>query len=177
NSALQQVVQPVFTGPSATGQGDVTATFSGGGNHCNLTQAAYVASTVPPPASYTFPYGLLRFAMGNACDGSPVTVQVTYPTPLPTETKYWKYGKTLSDPTPHWYEIPATINSTTATFTLTDGGLGDDDLSVNGRIADDGGVGVLPASPPTDIPTLSQWAMLLLAGLLGLFGMRRVRRA
>ena len=29
----------------------------------------------------------------------------------------------------------------------------------------------------TDIPTLSEWAMLLLAGLLGLFGMRRVRRA
>ena len=175
--ALQQVVQNVFTGPSATGQGDVTATFSGGGNNCNLTQAAYVASTAPPPAGYTFPYGLLRFALGDACDGSPVTVQVTYPAALPTGTKYWKYGKTQSDPTLHWYEVPATAAGATATFALIDGGLGDDDLAVNGRIADDGGAGVPSASAPADIPTLSEWATLLLAGLLGLFGMRRARRA
>ncbi len=177
SGALQQVVQNVFTGPSATGQGDVTATFSGGGNNCNLTQAAYVASTAPPPAGYTFPYGLLRFALGDACDGSPVTVQVTYPAALPTGTKYWKYGKTQSDPTLHWYEVPATAAGATATFTLIDGGLGDDDLAVNGRIADDGGAGVPSASAPADIPTLGEWATLLLAGLLGLFGMRRVRRA
>ena len=74
--------------------------------------------------------------------------------------------------------MPATLTGNTATFTLTDGGLGDDDLTVNGSIIDDGGVGV-PATDisTTDIPTLSEWALLLLAGLLGLFGMRRVRRA
>jgi hypothetical protein len=69
--------------------------------------------------------------------------------------------------------LPATLNGATATFTLTDGQLGDDDLTANGRISDDGGAG----APATDIPTLGEWAALLLAGLLGLFGMRRVRRA
>jgi len=177
NGALQQVVRNVFTGPSATNQGDVTVTFGGGGNNCNLTQAAFVATPATPPTSYTFPYGLLRFALGDACDGSPVTVQVTYPAALPAGAKYWKYGKTQSNHTAHWYEFPATLTGNTATFTLTDGGLGDDDLTVNGRIADDSGAGVPSASAPTDIPTLSEWALLLLAGLLGLFGMRRDRQA
>jgi hypothetical protein len=39
-------------------------------------------------------------------------------------------------------------------------------------------VGVGPSAPSTNVPvpTLSQWAMLLLAGLLGLFGLRAARR-
>ncbi len=170
---LQQVVQNIVTG-----QGDVTATFNGGGNSCNLTQATFVGTPATPPTGYAFPYGLLRFTLGGMCSNSPVTIQITYPTTLPTGTKYWKYGKTSDNATAHWYALPATLTGNTATFTLTDGGLGDDDLTVNGSIIDDGGVGV-PATDisTTDIPTLSEWALLLLAGLLGLFGMRRVRRA
>ncbi len=171
--ALQQLVQNIYTGPSSTGQGDLTTTFSGGGNSCNLTQAAFVTPSGTLPAGYTFPYGLLRFTLGDACDGSAVTVQVTYPTTLPAGAKYWKYGKTSDNATAHWYELPATLTGTTATFTLTDGQTGDDDLTVNGSISDDSGAG----APATDIPTLGEWATLLLAGLLGLFGMRRVRWA
>ena len=36
-------------------------------------------------------------------------------------------------------------------------------------------VGVGPPTGPTQIPTLSQWALILLAGLLGLLGLRRAR--
>lgn len=173
NGSLQQVVRNVFTGPSATGQGDITASFSGGGTGCNLTQAALVNPPATLPPGYTFPYGLLRFALGDACDGGTVTVRVTYPAALPAGTSYWKYGKTHGQPSVHWYELPATLAGNTLTFTLADGGTGDDDLAVNGRITDDGGPGV----PTTSIPTLSAWSLLLLAGLLGLFGMRRARRA
>lgn len=175
NDTLQQVVQNVFTGPSANGQGNITAAFNGGGAGCGLTQASFVNASAALPTGYTFPYGLLRFTLGGACDGSAVNVQVTYPTTLPAGAKYWKYGKTQNDPTSHWYELLATITGNTVTFSLTDGGLGDDDLTANGSITDDGGAGV-PASNPTDIPTLSEWAMLLLIGLLGLFGIRRLRQ-
>lgn len=176
NDTLQQVVQNVFTGPSATGQGNITATFDGGGAGCGLTQASFVNASAALPTGYTFPYGLLRFTLGGACGGSAVTVQVTYPATLPAGAKYWKYGKTQDDPTAHWYQFPATIAGNTATFSLTDGGLGDDDLTTNGSITDDSGAGVPADIPTTDIPTLSEWAMLLLIGLLGLFGIRRLRQ-
>jgi hypothetical protein len=60
------------------------------------------------------------------------------------------------------------------TFTLNDGGLGDDDLAANGTIVDQGGPG-LPATPgaPRRVPTLSEWAMILLGlSVLGL-GMKK----
>ena len=56
------------------------------------------------------------------------------------------------------------------TFTITDGGLGDNDLAANGTIVDPGAIGVpaaggAPVVQP--VPTLSQYALLALA--LGLF--------
>ncbi len=118
-----------------------------------------------------FPHGLLRFALGTGCV-SPVTVRVTYPAALPAGATFWKYGRTAADPTPHWYTLPAALAGASATFTLTDGGLGDDDLAVNGSITDDGGVGV----PAIDIPTLSEWLTLLLAVLLLGYGAWRLRQ-
>ncbi len=51
---------------------------------------------------------------------------------------------------------------------LTDGGPGDDDLSKNGRISDDGGPGVTAgAGSAASIPTLSEWALMLFGLLLG----------
>jgi hypothetical protein len=48
-----------------------------------------------------------------------------------------------------WYVLPATIAGNTATVSITDGGLGDDDLAVNGAIVDPGG----PAfDPPRRFP-------------------------
>lgn len=175
-STLQQMVQNIFTGSSVTGQGNVTATFSGGGNGCNLTQAVFVTPSATPPAGYVFPYGLLHFTLGSTCS-SPVTVQITYPTTLSKGEKYWKYGKTAGNTIAHWYEMPATLIGDTATFTLIDGQTGDDDLTVNGSISDDGGVGAPVANASaTHIPTLDEWAILLLAGLLGLLGIQRVQR-
>lgn len=72
-----------------------------------------------------------------------------------------KYGPTAGNPTPHWYQLPATIAGDTVTFSITDGGLGDDDLTANGTIVDQGGPGV----PPPAVP-ISDWAMILLTLLM-----------
>jgi len=77
---------------------------------------------------------------------------------------------------PHWYILPASIAGNTATFTITDGGLGDDDLAANGSIVDQGGPGAPGAGDGAPgIPTLSTWGLLLLSALLGLLGFRRSR--
>jgi hypothetical protein len=64
-------------------------------------------------------------------------------------TQYWKYGPTPSDPTSHWYQIPMGDDDgdNVITITLVDGGLGDDDLTANGVIVDQGG----PAYPPSGV--------------------------
>ena len=64
-----------------------------------------------------------------------------------------------------------------ATATITDNGVGDSNPT-DGFLTDPGGPGVpAGAAAPTSIPTLSEWGMILLSGLLALFGMTRVRRA
>jgi hypothetical protein len=103
-----------------------------------------------------------------------VTLAVTYPAPVSAGMQYWKYGPTPGNPTPQWYVLPATFSGSTVTFTITDGGLGDDDLAVNGAIVDQGGPGAVDGARA--VPTLSEWSLIALALLLGAFGMRQVRR-
>ena len=98
----------------------------------------------------------------------------TAPTPLPLSTEYWKYGPTADNATPHWYPLPmATVAGNAITFEITDGGLGDDDLTVNGTIVDQGGPAILVAEM---IPTLSERSLILLGGLLALAGIAFLRR-
>jgi hypothetical protein len=59
------------------------------------------------------------------------------------------------------------------TLTLTDGGAGDNGLDLDGIIVDPGGPAVVT---PDAIPTLSEWAMIFLASLMGLFAFARIRR-
>jgi trimeric autotransporter adhesin len=164
-----------FTGPTTTGSGTATASFTGGGANCTYTVAALIpvtggAGSPPPPApfGYAFPHGLFDFTATSCTPGSTLHFTISYPQALPNNTVYWKYGPTAANTSPHWYQLPATINGNTASFDIVDGGLGDDDLVANGTIVDQGGPGVPIA--PTDVPALSDWGRLLLAGLLGLFG-------
>jgi len=61
-------------------------------------------------------------------------------------------------------------------FSITDGGLGDDDLAANGTIVDQGGPGNPgPVGSPTAIPTLQEWALMLLGLLLMFSGLHYAR--
>lgn len=170
-----------FTGPTATGTGDATATISGGGASCGFapTTQFMAASSVAIglPANYAFPNGLFDFSLTNCAPGSTVTVMIVYPAALLAGAVYWKYGPTPYDHNPRWYQLPgATVTGYTATFSITDGGWGDDDLTANGSIVDQGGPGVPGNGAAADIPTLSEWVMLALAGLLFGYGRWRLRR-
>ncbi|QJR15134.1 IPTL-CTERM sorting domain-containing protein [Usitatibacter palustris] len=173
-----------YSGPSATGTGTITASFTGGGATCGYATPQFIgappgAAPIPPtaPGSTTFPHGLFDFRTTACTPGATLIFTITYPAALPAGTSYWKYGPTASNTAPHWYTLPATIVGNTATFTITDGGLGDDDLAANGTIVDQGGPGV-PGAPGTvtAVPTLSQWMLILLMLLVGSAGARVVRQ-
>lgn len=171
-----------FTGPTATGSGTATVSFTGGGAACAfapqgtgpLQSAFFIAveghPKSPPagsaPPALLFPHGLLDFVLVNCTPGAGITFTVTYPAALPAGTQYWKYGPTAANPAPHWYLLPAAIAGATASFSITDGGLGDDDLVANGTIVDQGGPGIPAGGGPVPVPTLSEWGVLLLTLLM-----------
>lgn len=172
SSTLAQVVNSAgvttVSGPSATGSGTITATISG----CAFETWAFV----DPPRQgvgrlgrLLFPHGLFEFTTTTCAPGVSIRVAITYPRTLLPGTLYWKFGPTAALPFPHWYVIPATIAGSTATFTITDGGLGDDDLAVDGRIVDQGGPSaedVAAADGASAIPALSPLALALTALLV-----------
>ena len=134
----------------------------------------------PPPSTVELPHGIVALQLATGTAGSSATVVLTYPEPLPAGTKYYKFGKTLANPIDHWYEFSgAVISGNTITLTLTDGGAGDNDLKADSLIDDLGGPALLKAKTPgavQSIPTLSEWGMMLLTGLLGLFAAAAMRR-
>jgi len=140
--------------------GPVTATITGGA--CLGYQAGSTQFTVPtsPPAGETFPYGVFGFTALRCGLGGTVTITLTYPQPLPAETRYWK---NISGTWVDWTG-KVTITGNTVVLTITDGGEGDTNPNA-GEISDPSG----PTfdSGPTPIPTLSEWAMLLLSLLIG----------
>ena len=184
-SVTPGAVVTTFSGPSPTGTGTISGSFSGGGPTCTFSVARLIPVTGDPasppagsaPAGVTFPEGLLLFTTTGCTPGSVITMTVTYPAALPSGTQYWKYGPTPTDPSPHWYVLPAAIGANTVTFSIADGGLGDDDLAPNGSIVDQGGPGAGgPVAGPPQVPTLSEWALLGLMALLGWAGAFRLRR-
>jgi hypothetical protein len=89
-------------------------------------------------------YGLLEIKVTGCQPGQTVLALTTvYPEPLPPDAQYWKYGRTRSNPEPHWYILPgAIIEGSAITLLIVDGDIGDSDLDVDGNILDPGGPGI-----------------------------------
>jgi hypothetical protein len=162
-----------YTAPAPSGGGSIAASFTGGGANCSLATSSYAAAT-STPNRVSLPYGTFSFTTTQCNAGATLTFTLTYPQPLPAGAKYYKYGPEFGgSATPHWYALPgAVVNGNQVTFSITDNGQGDSDPTP-GYITDPGGVGV-PVSDVSGVPTLSEWALVLLAGLMaGLAGVPR----
>lgn len=182
---LQVVMAQTYSGPSPTGSGTITATFSGGGATCVFASARFIPLTgdaASPPANSAppgvqFPHGLFDFATTGCTPGSTLQFTITYPSALPNGTQYWKYGPTPANPpapSPRWYTLPAAVAGTVVTFTITDGALGDDDLTANGAVVDAGGPGVGAA---TAVPVGDGLLWWLALGMLAVAAWQRRRGA
>ncbi|MDR3386497.1 MAG: IPTL-CTERM sorting domain-containing protein, partial [Rudaea sp.] len=173
-----------FSGTTFTNTGTATAVLSGGGANCSFGSASLVGTPAAPPSGVTFPDGLFQFTTIN-CVGS-VTITATFPTAFSSGEQYWKYGPTPGPVAAHWYTLGGAnslvLSGHTATFTIADGGLGDDDLAVNGTIVDQGGPGVpggggsQGGNGVSPTPTLSAWALWMLSALFVLAGVAGARK-
>ncbi len=160
---LQGTTVPA-TGPG----GAASATVAGGGAGCAFDAAAtgFVAAGATP-AGQVAPQGAFRFKLVGCTHGATVRVTTTWPQPVTGLTKRSSSGTFIA---------PASlaISGNTASFDVTDGGVGDDDGAPNGEIVDP--VMPLAAAGPGGaqaIPTLGEWGLLLLSALLALLGWRR----
>ena len=146
------------------------------GNNWQIAQASTqtVASLNAPalPAGVTLPHGVVSLRLENGVADSAATVVLTYPQSV-AGMVYYKY-----DATNGWYVYPhAQISGHTVTLTLTDNQLGDTNQT-DSVIQDPGGPGLASVQPGgvKAIPTLGEWALMLLAGLLGVFSLGALRR-
>ncbi|GAB4090822.1 IPTL-CTERM sorting domain-containing protein [Hydrogenophaga soli] len=174
-----------YTAPTPSGSGtsgNVTTTLTGGGAaSCAMGSVSYQSASsvgAAPPAGVSFPAGVVNFTTTGCAVGGTVTVTLTYPSALPAGTQLYKYGPATAGASPSWYVHPATFSNgnTTITYTVTDNGVGDSNNTA-GVITDPAGPGV-PGSV-SGVPTLSEWALVFLAGLLGVataLGMRPLRQ-
>ncbi|QNP49470.1 glycerophosphodiester phosphodiesterase family protein [Diaphorobacter aerolatus] len=165
--------------------GVVQAKVTGGGTGLWAFDAGNAMSVSVPtstPDNLSFPFGVTGFTLKGGEAGKQAVVELTYPQALPTDAKYYKYGKTQANAQAHWYEFAgAQISGNKVTLTLTDGGDGDNDLAANGFIVDPGGLGVTKAEPvmpgtPTAVPSLGAGAVLTLSWAVGALAWLRSRR-
>jgi hypothetical protein len=144
----------------------------------SFTATPTATQTAALPRGVALTNGLLDLTLTTGTSGSDATVVVQYTTAVPTGAVYMKYGKTAARPTDHWYQLDTSravfaADRMSVTLTLTDGGVGDNDLQADGTIVDPGGPALVTPDP---IPTLSEWAMIFLASLMGMFAFARIRR-
>jgi len=169
--------------PAAAGGSYLTVEVFG---NCGNLRSVAAATEAAQPAQDTFfdyPQGLVSFRLPCASG----TVRILYHglAAIPAGWVYRKYGPTTpgSPGTAAWYTLPgAFFGSTTvatATFTLTDGSLGDD-TGVDGEIVDQGGpaqpVPGPPPPPPFVIPTVSTLGLVVLGAALLAAALLRLRR-
>ena len=140
----------MMSGPVATGVGSARVSAECAGvTRCVFTQASWIAppgNAGSPPIDaaiqgVAFPYGLAKVSV-IGFTGFSATLTMVFPAPLPPGTALWKFGPTSGNPSPHWYTLPATIAGNTITYTIVDGGVGDDDLVANSVIVDAAGPAV-----------------------------------
>ena len=134
-----------------------------------------------------FPHGFFSFNIRlPSTNYTSAIVTMTFPSPLPVGTQYWKYGPTPSDPTDHWYQLPIGDDDgdNVITITLVDGGLGDDNVGApDGVIVDQGGPGIPTAPvggeayPVNKLAILAPWIALAAAIIAGATIFMRRRRA
>ena len=187
--AVSNVVGPFYgafispdtraVGPSPTGTGTVGLSLNGGGSSCRVTNPSFTTAPGTPPAGMRLVHGVVSFTATPCTNGARVTVTLTYPSPVPDGAVLYKYGRTAASPAQAVYTpVAATVSGNTLSYTIEDGGVGDEDLTVNGQIVDPVGLGV-PLSVLAGlaaVPTLSEWGLLLMASLMVLAVAVRGRR-
>jgi len=137
SSAPSHTASASSTGPAYGSVGFYSPT----GGFSNLTSVP--EDSLPAtgkPTGLTFLYGLFSWNITGLIPGETITVNMTFPAPIPPDSQYWTVENNV------WANLTSLISHpapNTLTLTITDGGFGDADGNANGQIIDPGG----PAIP------------------------------
>ncbi|MCZ8093574.1 MAG: IPTL-CTERM sorting domain-containing protein [Acidovorax sp.] len=176
---------PVTVSIPGSSGGTAQVLVSGTGSCTVVPGSVQISNSAPAlPANAATPLGVLRFNAAG-CTGASVTVQVTYPVGSLSGLTVRKYGPFGPQPAPAgWFSPPGLSVSSgsggdVVTYTVSDNGDGDSNSNV-GEISDPMAPMLLGAVAPTPgnvqaVPTLGQWGVLVLVGLMGVLGVRRLR--
>jgi hypothetical protein len=163
----------------ATATGTGTAVLaSASGTIQNLTAVSEATLPTAGKPDLQFPHGFFEFQVTGLTAGQSVDLTIILPSAAPVGTQYWKYGPTQDNNLNHWYQLPMGSDNgdNVITITLVDGGLGDDDLTANGGIVDQGGPGNSPAGG-RGVPVFPSIyigiCIAFAAGILAYFARRR----
>ncbi len=123
----------------------VTLAVTDPGGGATLSNVEALEPITVLPEEMDFPYGEFAFTINGLAVGGSATVELYLPDGEGCDT-YYKYGRTLDDQTEHWYEFMyedttgtgAVIDANMITLYFVDGERGDDDLTADGVIMDDG---------------------------------------
>ncbi|MDF3125772.1 choice-of-anchor U domain-containing protein [Rheinheimera sp. 1928-s] len=103
-------------------------------------------------------YPLFDFELVKGDEGTSAGVVLSFEAPVPEGSVVLKFGPQTAGAEPQWYEVDETLysfseNRRSLTLSVTDGELGDDDLTVNGYIKDPVAIAAqLPSSTGTFFP-------------------------
>ena len=155
----------------STAGGSVTAAITGGTCAGFVTGSTQFAAGSNVPAGQTFPYGSFGFTATGCGNGSgSVTILLTYPQAIPAGAKFYKL---INGSWVDWTSR-ATFGANTVQYTVQDGGDGDSAPATPGLITDP--VALAAPAALTSIPTLSEWGVMLLVGLMLMLGMQQAKR-
>jgi len=130
----------VFTITPANGTGTVIFSVPNG-TFTNMTaisvnNASSMGSGFPTGVS--FPYGFFSWILSGISPGDTVTVTIEFPGNMPVGSQFWKLVSNV------WTDVTSILGDddgdSILTLTITDGGFGDADGTVNGQITDPGGL-------------------------------------
>jgi hypothetical protein len=173
--AYELVLTQSETATPLSGPGG-TITFSvGSGGISGLTALTVSSCGTFTGGAEQFPYGIFSFDIVGINPGATVPVTITMPQPIPGIVQYWKCSGTSG-----WTDVTSLVTyspgDTRLTLNLTDGGLGDGDHLVNGRITDPGGPAfvstdraqssspyIAPVQQPVPLPSLAVQTAVLSA--------------
>lgn len=147
------------------------------GGTWGITSTNQTPAATPLPSDSSYPYGQMGFRAAGPAGGS-LTVTLTFPSPIPAGSKLLKYTGSA------WVEWPTTSAGPNAlSFTVSDAqnlgstGAATGDLNATPGIIDDPVALAAPlGAGAAAIPALSQWALIGLSSLVGVFGFAWMRR-
>ena len=161
---------------TAGGGGTVVAQIVNGSAGCSIDLNNTTAFTPPSFNGTTPPYGGLKLKLTGCNSGETVQVSTTWPNMA--GLTFQKYGPTPTSSGASIYYTPngMSVAGNTVTYSITDNGLGDDTFTGADGVITDPAVPVSFVATAAGIPTLSEWGLIVLSGLLALGTLVVMRR-